>query len=204
MALSIFREFMYWGLASKYIHPSGPQLGNAKWSELGEVGSFGSLEHFIFAQTSQKTEDDGKVPAASMAFTSLSAIQCPKAKTLAVLNSVIITFLRNICFHTIKDWIPQIKSTHWKRPIVIWRFPKVDIIIREVKKFIDSIDESWIIGGARHFPRWLNSLDTLQYTVVVLCYPVGTILSHSLAWCLYEIYCDSTCRWASSHATQPA
>jgi hypothetical protein len=56
------------GLASKYIHlaHSLAMQSDLNWEKLEALVR--SYEHSIFAQPSRKTEDDGKVPAAHMAF----------------------------------------------------------------------------------------------------------------------------------------
>ncbi len=57
------------GLASKYIHLANSlaMQSDLNWEKLEALVR--SYKHSIFAQPSRKTEDDGKVPAANMAFT---------------------------------------------------------------------------------------------------------------------------------------
>ncbi len=57
------------GLAAKYIHLaySLAMQSNLNWEKLEAFVR--SYEHYVFAQPSKKTEDDGKIPVANMEFT---------------------------------------------------------------------------------------------------------------------------------------
>jgi hypothetical protein len=74
------------GLASKYIHLAHSLVmqSDINWEKLEALVR--SYKHSIFAQPSRKTEDDGKVPAANMAFTKTTRVSKYNDKTLSHLQ----------------------------------------------------------------------------------------------------------------------